>query len=636
MDKHDINTRICAVCGREESDTIELFELDGQLCCAACAHTLGYSLCDECGEWFKTNELNVLGGQVLCDECAYDAGWERCAHCGEWTSPDDQICVDRHTSSEAVVCGDCAENDSYYFQCHDCDEYFSNRFRAGRLAGYYAEYVCDDCGENYRTCYECGDLVHEDDAYYSAYRDSYYCADCWDNRESDGDEYIHDYGYKPSPCFFYTDSADCPRSTYSDSQLRELTFGLELEIDKGDDRGGCASEVHDRFDDLVYMKADSSVDFELVTHPCTLDYHRKHFDWPELCAIPPRYGYESHNARTCGLHIHVGRDQLGGTESVRNAVIGKIIMLVYRHWNALVRFSRRTEEQLSRWARSPEPDFSHAFDDNALIKAALSCVDGDRYYALNTCNYDTIEFRLWRGTLKPETVLATIELTSNICRYAMAASVDDVCNSNWENIAYFEHYPELDNYLVERGLTNDEAYSKTGIVRAKLPESLFKVGDHVRIIRSSDYLVCDTAVAERPTGTLIARNSEGRWLMQFDEPHPNYGHTADGMTPNGCGYFVNDSDIGLANATDDDKYAIGTVVELRPSSQYVSYFRDYGITHTRGIIFCIRGDGAYGVYFPDIDFGHSLGGALDVGDTHGWWTAHRDIMPVKDGSCFSA
>lgn len=39
MNEHDTNTRICAVCGRKESDAVMLFHLDGQLCCESCTHT---------------------------------------------------------------------------------------------------------------------------------------------------------------------------------------------------------------------------------------------------------------------------------------------------------------------------------------------------------------------------------------------------------------------------------------------------------------------------------------------------------------------------------------------------------------------------------------------------------------------
>lgn len=84
----------------------------------------------------------------------------------------------------------------------------------------------------------------------------------------------------------------------------------------------------------------------------------------------------------------------------------------------------------------PDPYFGSGVREKELKSLALGSVEDNRYFALNTCNRSTIEFRLWNGSLRPDTVLATIELTSNICRYAMSATFREVCESKWTDMLY--------------------------------------------------------------------------------------------------------------------------------------------------------------------------------------------------------
>lgn len=73
-----------------------------------------------------------------------------------------------------------------------------------------------------------------------------------------------------------------------------------------------------------------------------------------------------------------------------------------------------------------------------------------RYQAVNLQNRNTIEFRIYNGTLKVSTLYATLQFTSNICKYAMTHSFDDCFASQWKDVAEYETYPELAEYLVAR------------------------------------------------------------------------------------------------------------------------------------------------------------------------------------------
>ena len=78
-----------------------------------------------------------------------------------------------------------------------------------------------------------------------------------------------------------------------------------------------------------------------------------------------------------------------------------------------------------------------------------------RYQAINNENDNTIEFRLFRGTLKYNTFVATLQLVKFICEYV---NTNDIKNCRRLNLSQcdFSNYPELVTYIAERDLPTIE------------------------------------------------------------------------------------------------------------------------------------------------------------------------------------
>jgi len=97
-------------------------------------------------------------------------------------------------------------------------------------------------------------------------------------------------------------------------------------------------------------KSNDSIDrgFEIVSHPMSLDYHTDKMNWSEVFDKAVSMGYRSHQTDTCGLHIHVSRDAFGKTYEEQENAIGRIVFFVEKHWNEIVKFSRRTQDNLNR------------------------------------------------------------------------------------------------------------------------------------------------------------------------------------------------------------------------------------------------------------------------------------------------
>lgn len=408
--------------------------------------------CDGCGCIIEDIEDAVeLGDYHLCPDC--DGEYVVCEDCGELVREDDTELVNDST----IVCSECLENDDRYFRCNHCEDWYTTNRRT--LSDEFGIGICWNCDDNYYTCDECGRIIHYDDVYSPEDDDDvHYCYNCWNGsrRHRNG---INNYSYKPDPVFGCKDEAVDGSERYNG---HDLMFGVELEIDRGSCRHDCASEIND-LTSRVYLKNDGSLvddGFEIVSHPCTLDYHTDVMPWQKIMQVAKEYGYTSHDAKTCGLHFHVGREQLvndaNGNLDPSN-VIGKIIVLVDRLYPFVMRLSRRGGS--TRWCERNRGTTLHLEPDEALdnfnMRDYLADVysharaDG-RYLMVNVQNSATIEFRFFRGTLKYESFLAALQFISNICLYAKTHSIVDILNATPDDVVNYHKYPELTAYVIER------------------------------------------------------------------------------------------------------------------------------------------------------------------------------------------
>ena len=424
--------------------------------------------CAECGCIIEDGDLayKTASGDYVCETCKRDY-YSYCSDCEELVNWEDMEDVDGN-----YVCNDCLENSDRYFRCDDCGEWHvrsinhvwwtENNYREVSGGGI----VCNSCADsNYYACYDCGEAVPVGDEF--EVDGEYYCEDCASKLRGK----IHDYSYKPEPKFKTIHDAFFGRRDKDN-----LYFGVELEVDDGYNRNDCAIDLSRASED-IYCKTDGSLHrgIEIVTHPCTLDYHMEAMAWEDICRIARDYDFDSGDTSTCGLHIHVGLDELGETWEKVEEVQAKLVMLVRRHWGDLVVFSRRNEEELDEWA--DRPYFKYGADAEESIINALRTANSGRYQAVNLTNSSTVEFRLFKGTIYRDEIIAALQLTSNLCHYAMDHTVEEVMKSQWKEVALLTEYEELKNYLADFKLLES----------VNLPEEHFvgsgiEVGDLVRVV----------------------------------------------------------------------------------------------------------------------------------------------------------
>ena len=344
-----------------------------------------------------------------------------CEHCGTTVELSDGEYLDGE-----FYCRHCL--DDLTIVCENCGE----RVLRGESV---EERICQTCyDEDYCRCDCCGHLMHNDDAnYYNGYT---YCDDCYSDRHH---EFIEEYDYKPTPIF------------YGSGQPH---YGVELEIDSGGEYDSSAEDfgkIANKNNTHLYFKHDGSLEdgLEIVSHPATLEYHLHNIPWEEVMKRARELKYLSHTAQTCGLHIHINRAALGETVEEQENTIGRIVYFFEKHWDQILRFSRRTEGQANRWAA--RYGCSTVNPKESLKGAKDSCLG--RYTAVNLANQFTIELRIFRGTLRYETFVATLQFVDKLCHDAIELSDEQFQTMTWNDFtASVKNMPELMEYLKIRGL----------------------------------------------------------------------------------------------------------------------------------------------------------------------------------------
>jgi formylmethanofuran dehydrogenase subunit E len=430
IDCYDRKYTLCGHC-HEKLAKEDAKEHDGVLYCPKCFEEL-FVTCTDCGAVMLKDSTVVHEGKHYCQTC-YDAMFVECVECHARVHRSSIVLVDGEP-----YCGHCFETQTV--ECDHCHR------RVNINNAHEDEYIhlCSDCYDsNYYTCDSCGNFVHGNDLVSRGSQT--FCPDCAPTRD------IHDYSFKPTPRF------------YGGFDEFATFMGVELECDSAGEDSDNARRVLNITNAeyrLLYCKHDGSLNrgFEMVTYPCTLDWHMNKFPWKDALKKCRSMGYKSHDSGNCGLHVHISRKAFGTSLEDQDVNIMKLLFFFEKFWTKMVRFSRRTDSQLSRWAKR----YGMKRTPQELLNTAKG---SERYYAVNLCNQKTIELRLFRGTLKYSTFIATLQFVHELVRILKESSVDEVTNTNWLDFVrkMNPEYRELGEYLERRGLSSEPM--TTGVAR---------------------------------------------------------------------------------------------------------------------------------------------------------------------------
>jgi hypothetical protein len=406
--------------------------------------------CICCDEFFITS---ASSNDYICDHCLTTV-IKHCSVCGFYTSFDDEIVEKleqririRHATYrriggyEKVVCKHCASSSSNFIKCDCCH----NEVYRGETV--YGETIpalrresrfCNDCATAGKVllCHDCNNYFVVDKIHTNGL-----CMKCsirraTMKRRAD----IHSHTYKPRPIFIST------------TPVTKVPLGLELEVDDGNYSTALSEYIAEI--QQLYLKSDGSLSdgFEIVTYPLSLDYHKTVMPYDELFRRLHADGYTSNDNSTCGLHIHVGRSGLGATARSQNPAIGRLIWVFEAFKDQIKKFSRRKEYRYCSFYGLPS-----SYTPKQMLDYVKQDNRNNRYRVINLQNANTVEVRVFKGTLKKETVLASLELCDYVVKYVTTHKDDTMYNPSltWQNFASeirSSDYPNLRSYMIRKHL----------------------------------------------------------------------------------------------------------------------------------------------------------------------------------------
>lgn len=409
-----------------------------------------------------------------------------CPHCGQLV-PDDELYAVNVDGTIEEWCTDCLDRDAFY--CERCGQYHNGEPITVHQGMFAVAQWCESCAETHATICDCCGRCEDNDSintvyiYQVGYQDIcptcleegyYQCSKCGDYCLEDDIEYRDGSYYCPGcvPCYvddYHHTEGENFLNTVHDRNQPYLGVELEMEFETDSDLNNAAEYIrtNTRFGSYYDCKTDSSLGdygMECVTQPATPAYHMAEYDAVMLSA-GHIYHATSHDNGSCGLHVHVDRAYFNDTGIQEADVKAGFIMDTVFSNNELyiVNFTRRRYSQLNHWAQFLNMRASKEIRTLSGKLTEYRSAKYVRYQAVNMSNYDTIELRLFRGTLNTETYYATLEFVSALAyltrallpipEYAETLTWDDLKTELFAALDLMNlSSTELSAYLKRRGI----------------------------------------------------------------------------------------------------------------------------------------------------------------------------------------
>lgn len=232
------------------------------------------------------------------------------------------------------------------------------------------------------------------------------------------DLYIKSHNYSPEKFNLYKTEFD----------ENPLYLGFELEVDFGGKDQNNAMLVYEMLgEDKAYCVHDGSLTngFEIVTHPMTLDYH-KTMPYMDIMDKLTSLKYKSHNTNTCGLHVHFNRDYFGESKMEQDLCVVKLLYMFEKFETEIQTVSRRKNTRYANFIKSNS--------NESLLDLYAKAKQTGKYCSINLQHKDTIEIRTFKGTLKYETLINTLEFVKTIVSVAKTSDIYKLNELNWEYV----------------------------------------------------------------------------------------------------------------------------------------------------------------------------------------------------------
>ena len=356
---------------------------------------------------FRRHTINI------CEDCNKQY-IDICRKCGNAYEKDRLFDIFNNGNCYCVNC----LFDSGYKICHNCKKWSNNIVSIHNNYDYCSNCLSDLNIETFR-CSSCGKHYLQD-----RYGKNNNCITCVNAELRE----VRNYSYKPEPRFFKVSS-----------EYDNLYLGVELEMGYVNEPNIVNDFVAEYSNNFFYMKKDTSIPIygcEIVTQPATLKKHLNSKYWKPLLEASKEYGFNASNNK-CGIHVHVSRTFFNSDDiSLLDCFVNS-----YDFWKKIARRESHYSEYLNK-------------DEDSWGRQITN-----RRCALNLSNTETVEFRIFQGTLEYDEIMAYLEAchaasvfvkacTNNILNIADEENKKRVVNE-FINFVHKSKYSYLERYFVK-------------------------------------------------------------------------------------------------------------------------------------------------------------------------------------------
>lgn len=414
-----------------------------------------------------------------------------------------------------------AEEENRVYTCHHCGEHYqfgdeatvysnSNDFdkKIVVLKDFLMQHkdvcLCGNCRSSFLKSEYCKSRIEDernnDDAdYRSIFLDTHKSIYNYHEHDSDNRVYFDDDIVNGCKTIVASDYDDISNDLFCPSMFKG--FGFELEVDdnsfipstnqKSIYNNRVCNEIEKcLLKNEMLFEYDGSLNngFECIFQPHSIKaYEMQKDSINKVLRILQTAGFKSHDASTCGLHVHVSKKWFGDTPIKQHNNIAKVYMLYDKYWHDFVKASRR--RYLSYCEKNDKSiaarhfyklkgsgfDFYHYTDEDIADIATLRKVHAafrkqvkrdeltrhsngsynmhnSHHVAINCANKDTLEFRLCKGTLNTLSFHAWIDLCLCITKAAASVKVADVFKLHYW---FKDLQPSTVIYLLKRNAFTD-------------------------------------------------------------------------------------------------------------------------------------------------------------------------------------
>ena len=250
----------------------------------------------------------------------------------------------------------------------------------------------------------------------------------FDPSPTKSNQYIHSWNFTPEFIHHYMPGEN-PNTTLLLGAEIEVAGNTNERISRNDVVKKCIQIMNGSESDkeeFIYSTSDSTVQIELDTMPSSLEFHKNKMNYKELFNYLDSLGYKGHDCDSAGLHIHANRSYLGPTPLLQQLTISKILYIIEKFNDEICVLARRNNGY-SQFVGAKK-------DENSVVELYGRYQNYGKKAALNLRHQDTIEFRMFKSTLKVETFLLTLEFVKDIIDFAKQVNVEEIESIRWEDL----------------------------------------------------------------------------------------------------------------------------------------------------------------------------------------------------------